>query len=106
LTDIEPSGIESSTGDRDGSLVKISRVGSILPTFIQRAGDVAKTALAWTEVTSSADKSPSQLYQEKWVWGWNNQLEVWNGGLAVLGFCGFSDLNLISARPSACLGLL
>jgi ferrochelatase len=80
------------------------------PTFIRGLADLVQLALAGPEVNldqAAALPTKVKLYpQEKWVWGWNNSSEVWNGRLAMLGFSAFL-LELISGRgPLHALGLL
>ena len=80
------------------------------PTFIRGLADLVQIALAGPEVNlDQAASLPTKvkLYpQEKWVWGWNNSSEVWNGRLAMLGFSAFL-LELISGKgPLHALGLL
>jgi ferrochelatase len=80
------------------------------PTFIAGLADLVQASLAGPEVDleqAAALPARTKLYpQEKWVWGWNNSSEVWNGRLAMLGFSAFL-LELLSGRgPLHALGLL
>ncbi|MCP9828730.1 MULTISPECIES: ferrochelatase [unclassified Synechococcus] len=80
------------------------------PTFIRGLADLVQLALAGPEVNlDQAASLPTtvKLYpQEKWVWGWNNSSEVWNGRLAMLGFSAFL-LELLSGKgPLHAIGLL
>ncbi len=80
------------------------------PTFIHGLADLVQSAMAGPEVNldqAAALPTKVKLYpQEKWVWGWNNSSEVWNGRLAMLGFSAFL-LELLSGRgPLHALGLL
>ena len=80
------------------------------PTFIRGLADLVQLAMAGPEVNlDQAASLPTtvKLYpQEKWVWGWNNSSEVWNGRLAMLGFSAFL-LELLSGKgPLHAIGLL
>jgi ferrochelatase len=80
------------------------------PTFIAGLADLVQKALAGPEVNleqAAALPARTKLYpQEKWVWGWNNSSEIWNGRLAMLGFSAFL-VELLSGRgPLHALGLL
>ena len=80
------------------------------PTFIACLADLVETSMAGPEVNlERAAELPARtkLYpQEKWVWGWNNTSEVWNGRLAMLGFSAFL-LELLSGHgPLHNMGLL
>ncbi|MEB3352148.1 MAG: ferrochelatase [Cyanobacteriota bacterium] len=80
------------------------------PTFIAGLADLVQASLAGPEVDleqAAALPARTKLYpQEKWVWGWNNSSEVWNGRLAMLGFSAFL-VELLSGRgPLHALGLL
>jgi ferrochelatase len=80
------------------------------PTFIACLADLVETSLAGPEVNlerASALPARTKLYpQEKWVWGWNNSSEVWNGRLAMLGFFAFLFELLSGHGPLHNLGLL
>lgn len=80
------------------------------PTFIACLADLVETSMAGPEVNlerAAALPARTKLYpQEKWVWGWNNTSEVWNGRLAMLGFSAFL-LELLSGHgPLHNMGLL
>ena len=80
------------------------------PTFIRGLAYLVQLAMAGPEVNlDQAASLPTtvKLYpQEKWVWGWNNSSEVWNGRLAMLGFSAFL-LELLSGKgPLHAIGLL
>ena len=80
------------------------------PTFIACLADLVEQSMAGPEVKlekAASLPARTKLYpQEKWVWGWNNSSEVWNGRLAMLGFSAFL-FELLSGRgPLHNLGLL
>ena len=80
------------------------------PTFIACLADLVEQSMAGPEVNlekAASLPARTKLYpQEKWVWGWNNSSEVWNGRLAMLGFSAFL-FELLSGRgPLHNLGLL
>ena len=80
------------------------------PTFITGLADLVQKSLAGPEVNleqAAALPARTKLYpQEKWVWGWNNSSEVWNGRLAMLGFSAFLVELLSGSGPLHALGLL
>jgi ferrochelatase len=65
------------------------------PAFIAALTDLVQQAMAETETDlDQAAQRPTKVNlkpQNKWAWGWNNDSELWNERVAMLGGCRSPD---------------
>ena len=80
------------------------------PAFIAALTDLVQQAMAETETNlDQAAQLPSKANpnpQSKWAWGWNNNSELWNGRVAMLGTIAFLMEVISRQGPLHGLGLL
>ena len=82
------------------------------PAFIAALTDLVKQAMAETETNlDQAAQLPSKVNpnpnpKSKWDWGWNNNSELWNGRVAMLGTVAFLMEMISRHGPLHGLGLL
>ena len=80
------------------------------PAFIAALTDLVQQAMAETETDlDQAAQRPTKVNlkpQNKWAWGWNNDSELWNGRVAMLGAAAVMMEVIIRHGPLHGLGLL
>ena len=80
------------------------------PAFIAALTDLVQQAMAETETNlDQATQLPTKVNlnpQSKWAWGWNNNSEIWNGRVAMLGTLAFLMEVISRHGPLHELGLL
>jgi ferrochelatase len=80
------------------------------PAFIAALTELVEQAMAETETSlEQAGRLPSKAKpnpQSKWAWGWNNNSELWNGRVAMLGTAAVLMEVISRHGPLHGLGLL
>ena len=80
------------------------------PAFIAALTDLVEQAMAETETNlDQAAQLPTKVNltpQSKWAWGWNDNSELWNGRVAMLGTIAFLMEVISRQGPLHGLGLL
>jgi len=80
------------------------------PAFIAALTDLVQQAMAETEINlDQAAQLPGKANpnpQSKWAWGWNDNSELWNGRVAMLGTIAFLMEVISRQGPLHGLGLL